>query len=113
MVVVSDPAILQNKKKDKKRSARHQQDMDSGNNLGITVHMSHRLGDDIEVGHIFARRRRVLVLEESEEHWFFGVSDFSCIHVGTHFVYARADELVDSMSTRTREKLGKLALPRP
>ena len=76
--------------------------MDGGNNLGITVHVSHRLGDDINVGHIFAWRT-VLVLEQSDQHWLFGVSDFSCIHMGTHFVYGGTDELVVSMSPRTRE----------
>jgi hypothetical protein len=65
--------------------------------------MSHGLGDDVEIGHIFSRRR-VFVLEKSDQHGFLGVSDFACIHLGTHLINAGADKLDIQMSQQVCRK---------
>jgi hypothetical protein len=56
------------------------------------IHVSHRLGNDIKIRHIFSGRS-VFVLEEPDQHRLLRVSDFTCVHMGTHLVNPGTDKL--------------------
>lgn len=57
--------------------------------------MSHRFRDDIKIRHQLVRPV-ILMLQEADEHvlrLFNFFRELSCVHLGTHLVYAGADEL--------------------